>query len=198
VTLRGILLRWPVHPTIDQRPSPMNIPAPLFLCALFTAVFTSSQVRAQTGPNAIRMEVRVLSEQDRKDLKGTQVDAVTQKKTLAIVATGAAKNPETRKGKWMVFGRNLTNENVVLIDSGEFKIDLSDHGVQRFESKEVSTESAREHATAARKGANAQRGKIKKVGATGTKYIGYGVQIRDGANIVAEVFDPPSLKQNSP
>lgn len=162
-------------------------------CAAACALLQTTAF-AQAINDRVRIEVRVLTEHDRKDLKGTTVDAVTQKKTFDISITGAGRSPETRVAKWIAFGRSLRTDAIVIIDSGEWPVDLSRGGIQKFRTKEISTSSTREHAEARGKGRKKGRSKAKTVAAQGTKYLGYGVRVRDGAAIVGEVFDPPSLR----
>ena len=154
--------------------------------------------RAQivTGNEAVRVEVRMQSEQDRKDLPKTTADTVTQHKALLIALSGKPKSPETRTGKWTAYGRDLKSKDVTVLDSGEFKVDLA-NGQQTVESKRVNTTYTPEHATVSSSRGGGSRGgtsKAKKVAAAGSMFIGYEVVVKDGEKVVGEYFDPPGLK----
>jgi hypothetical protein len=140
----------------------------------------------------LRIEVQVKSSQDRKDIKGTSTDTVTQNKTLNISVIGKAKNPETRIGKWMVYGRDLKTHAITMLGSDEFKLDIPIKGEQKVESKNITTTSTPEHTEVSGTG---KRMKYKKIEAEGTKYLGFGVQITDGEKLVSEYFDPKFLKK---
>ena len=71
--------------------------------ALFAAG-SSASGQIVTGNELVRVEVRVASDQDRKDLKSTSADTITQHKTLTIALSGKPKTPETRTGKWTAYG----------------------------------------------------------------------------------------------
>jgi len=104
------------------------------------ALYAASLASAQTIPlnDRVRIEVRVQSRQDRKDIAQSTADTVTQHETLNIALSGKAKSPETRMGTWTVYGRSFKGNDIVVIESGEFKVDFSG-GVQKIESKQVST-----------------------------------------------------------
>lgn len=156
-----------------------------------------------TGNELVRIEVRVASEQDRKDIKSSSADTVTQHKTLNITLTGKPKSPETRTGKWTAFGHSAKGHDYTVLESGEFKIDLSAQGRQTVESKKVTTTHTPEHSVVSRgrSGGGGGRGrtttKAKKVEATGTKFAGYGVVVKDGSKIVGQIFDPAGLEKET-
>lgn len=167
-----------------------------------------------TGNEQVRVEVRVATEQERKDLKNTSADEVTQYKTLLIQLSGKEKSPETRKGKWIAYGRSLKSNDLEELESGEFALDLSTNGQQKVESKRVSTSYTPEHAEVSRGGGKKNGGaagggganqggrggnqpRAKKVAAEGKKFAGYGVIIKDGDKIVGRYFDPAGIEQEA-
>lgn len=149
--------------------------------------FFAASSNAQTFTDRVRLEVRVVSDQDRKDLKGTSTDTVTQYKTLQIAISGKPKVPETRTGKWIIYGHSTEGHKVAVLESGEFKLELSASGLQKLESKKVSTTYTPEHAVVSGGG---RRPRAKKVAGEGTKYAGYSVVIKDGERVVGETADP--------
>lgn len=164
--------------------------------ALFAAG-SSASGQIVTGNELVRVEVRVASDQDRKDLKSTSADTITQHKTLTIALSGKPKSPETRTGKWTAYGHFAKGHDYTVLESGEFKIEFSAQGRQTIESKKITTTYTPEHATVTRSSNSRSRTsttRAKKVEATGTKFAGYGVVIKDGGKVVGEIFDPAGLK----
>lgn len=171
--------------------------------ALLAALIFAANANGQslvTGNELVRIEVRVQSDQHRKDIAKTSADAVTQFKTLNITLSGKAKSPENRTGKWTAYGRSLKGSDLTALESGEFKVDFAS-GSQMIESKKISTTYTPEHATVSttRSRSTGTSGgtsctTAKKVAAEGTKFVGFGVVVKDGGRIVGEYFDPAGLK----
>ncbi len=185
----------------------MNPALPRLLPALLCWAGLLPHAGAQVAPSdLVRLEVRVASDSDRKDIKGSTADTVTQHKTLQITVSGKPKSPETRTGKWTVYGRGLKDKEITVLGTDDFKIDLG-QGVQKVETKQVSTTSTPEHGVVSRGGGGAAGGggggggnkpaRVKKVAAEGTKYLGYGVVVKNGDIVVGEAFEPMGLKQEA-
>ena len=178
----------------------MNPQHLIFLTAALTLATPFARAAVVTGNDLVRIEVRVQSDQDRKDLAKTTTDTVTQHKTLLITLSGKAKSPETRTGKWMAYGRSLKGNDITVIQSGEFKVSLAD-GVQHIESMKVRTTYTPEHAVLSTKRVRNSGGTgtttrttAKKVAAEGTKFIGYVVIMKDGSRVVGAYSDPAGLQ----
>lgn len=153
-----------------------------------------------TGNELVRIEVRVTTEQDRKDLANTTTDSVTQHKTLNIALSGKPKSPETRTGTWIAYGHSAKGHDVTVLQSGEFKVDLAERGRQGIQSNKITTTYTPEHSTVTRSTSSRSRSsstRAKKVEATGTKFAGYGVVIKDGAKVVSEYYDPAGVKKEA-
>jgi hypothetical protein len=144
----------------------------------------------------VRVEVKTDTQSDRKDLAKTSVDEVTQFKTLKIELSGKPKQPETRIVKWTAYGRDMKTNDVRKIDSGEFKLQFGPDGRQTTESKRISTTYTPEHSEGGKGGkggGGGQGGKgsrSKKVEGSGAKFVGYRVEVVDGASVVGEYSDP--------
>lgn len=165
----------------------------LFTVAALAALpFTSF---AQSAGDSVRVDVRVKSATERKEVKGSP-DEKTENVTLEISLGGKARNPDTRVVKWVIFGKEMADKDVKPLESGEEKLALSPSGQQKFESKQASTTSVPEHAAKAGKGGAAPKGKApaKKVPGTGAKYVGWGVQVKDGETIVGEQYSGTTFK----
>lgn len=156
--------------------------------------FATPSLRAQDGSDRVRIEVRVAADQDRKDIKGSSADTVTQNKTLEITISGKPKSPETRTGKWTVYGRDAKGHDLTAVGSGEFKLDIPATGQQKIVSQKVATTYTPEHAVSSGTGT---RTKAKKVDATGTKYVGYSVVVKDGEKVVGEAAEPMGIAKEA-
>ena len=175
--------------------TPRFSPAFAFVFASLFVIMPPLRAQIVSGNEYVRVEGRVQTDEDRKDLPKTSVDSVTQHKTLTFALSGKAKTPETRTGKWTAYGRTLKNNDLFVIESGEFKIDLSS-GAQKVESKQITTTYTPEHGvfSKAKKGAGKGQPMAKTAAASGTKFAGFGVIIRDGDKVVGQYFDPAGIK----
>ena len=109
---------------------------------------------------------------------------------MHISISGKAKDPETRTGQWTIYGRDLKGKDLEVVKSGEFKIELPPSGSQEVDSGKVSTT----YTPKARPKAGTKPGtNTKKPEASGTKYAGYTVIVKDGDKIVGEFADPMGL-----
>lgn len=163
------------------------------LALLNALLFAPPSLRAQDASDRVRIDVKVESDNDRKDIKGSSADTVTQNKTLQIAISGKPKNPETR-GKWTVYGRDAKGHDLTVIGSGDFKIDLPATGQQKLASQKVATTYTPEHAVSSGTGT---RSKAKKVEATGTKYAGYSIVVKEGDKVVGETAEPMGIAKEA-
>jgi hypothetical protein len=183
----------------------MNMPCLPRWCLGLFALAASVPAHAQMIPanDRVRVEVRVSTDSDHKDLANTTADRVTQGKTLAISLSGKARDRETRVVRWTAYGRNLKNNSLHPLATGEFKLALDAQGKQVATSKEVKTTYTPEHAVVVR---DNNRGRLnnnrnqrnnvprtKNVAAEGSKYVGYSVQVLDGGKVVGETSDPVGI-----
>jgi hypothetical protein len=174
------------------------------LCGL---LFSSDPAGAQmvASNDRVRVECRLSTDTDEKDLKGTTEDTVTQKKSITVQLSGKARSPETRVVKWTAYGRNLKTNDLTVLDSGKVKLDLDRSGAQTITTKTVSSTYTDDHAVVSKRGGRGKGGgggggggrqkmpKAKKVEASGTKFAGYSVQVLDGAQVVGETSDPAGI-----
>ena len=183
----------------------MKIPfaVPSLAIALLAALSLPSHSQMAAPAERVRVEVRVESSMDRKELKNTTTDTVTQHKMLEIQLSGKSKTPENRTVHWAIYGRDLKDKDVRVLERGQFALDLGDHGLQKMQSKKASATSTAPHSAVKRRGGkgsgtnknnNLRAG--KKVAGSGTKYVGYAVQVREGRQILGEAYDPPGMKVN--
>lgn len=148
-----------------------------------------AQLRAQSAIDSnltVSIEARVQSEQARKDIKGSSVDSVTQTKSLVFLLKGKPKEPETRVGKWKVYGRDLKDKELISIESGAFPLDLSQR-TQTVETKRFVTSYTPAHSVASTRRTAAA---AKKTPAEGIKYVGFVLTVTDDSGVVGEYSEP--------
>lgn len=173
------------------------------LCAAFVALALPFTASAQMVPanDRVRVEVEIVSDNSHKDLGKTSVDQVTQNKSLTIKLTGKTKSPEARVAKWTAYGRNVKNNNIQPLETGEFKLDLSDSGKQSVDTRRFSSTYTPEHSvvsTTRGRSSGRSSARAKKVEASGVKFAGYSVQVLDGGKVVGERADPESIGKPKP
>lgn len=167
---------------------------------LLAAVFalTGGPANASFHDSLVRLDVRVHGGDSHARTQGSSAVKHDQKEELEIIVSSVSKNlPAGLQLKWFMFGRDLKSNRVGVLRSGDAKVELGGRGPQVIRSAKIEAKSTPEHSVVSRgRGRGGSRGSVKKVEATGDKYIGYGVQVLNGGRVVAESFDPPSLKQN--
>ena len=158
--------------------------------ALVISLACTPFLRAQAPPGGdrVRVQVTVQTETERKNLKGTHTDQLTEHKTLAIRLTGKVQNPETRVVRWTVYGKDLQSKKITALGTEDAPLAIGPEGTQSMTSKRISTTFTPDHILS--HGKNREGGKI---GAEGVKYLGYGVQVLSGEKTVGEASDPPGV-----
>jgi len=179
----------------------MKLPIFAILAAL---PFTIHAAEMVSSNDRVNIDVKIDASSDRKDLPKTNADTVTQHKTLDITLTGKGRSNEARVVKWTVFGKNLKNNNIRVLGSGEIKLAFDAQGSAKVQSKEVTCTYTPEHSVVEnnKRGNGLNKGngnnnnlpRAKRVDAEGEKYLGYSVQVLDGARVVGETSDPIGVK----
>lgn len=173
----------------------MNLRNLLFLVSAIAIPSVGFSQTVQSN-DRVRVEVRVITDTDHKDIKNANVDTVTQKKELVILLSGKAKPNDTRVVKWAAYGRNLKSNDVMELDSGEAKVAFDSVGQQKVETRAISTTYTPAHAVTSRgSGRRGSTPRGKKVEAEGKKFAGYIVRVMEGATVVGEAADPVNLAQ---
>jgi hypothetical protein len=155
-------------------------------------------VNAQSlvDPNlSVSLEARIRTDQDRKSIKGTSVDSVTQTHSLVFLLKGKPKETETRVGRWKAYGRDLKDKQLVSIESGEFPVDLS-RRIQTVETKPFVSSYTPAYSAAA-SGGGRSAAAPKKTPAEGIKYVGFVVTVTDGNLVVGEYSEPRGLTEKT-
>ena len=153
----------------------MKLPALLFAAAaLATSAFLST-ARAEASTVRIRVEQESKSDNSK--------DRKTQQRTLKItIASGATESLDLRL-VYAFFGRGAKSHDNTVVASGDMTTTLHPGTEQTLTSATKSATLIDEHFD-----------KKKKVEASGNRFTGYGVKVFKGAEVIAEAFEPPSMK----
>ena len=139
----------------------------------------------------------MLMVKERSDSEKAAKYTYRQNIVLEITLSGKPHNPEARVVKWTAYGKDRKTGVVTALKSGDARVDLASGMTQKILTEEVSTTSSADHtvSSSSRGGrGNGRRLRYTKVEGSGSRYIGYGVQVFDGENVVAERFDPRTLE----
>jgi hypothetical protein len=139
---------------------------------------------ASAAPNPVTVRV----EQANKVSGGkTSMDKFIrhQHRTLTVFVTNGAAETAQVLVKYTIFGREVTSREVVTIEHGERAATVAARTTATVETSKATATSEDEHF----------KGK-KKIEAAGNKIIGHGVQVWQGEAVVAEVYEPPGIKEH--
>jgi hypothetical protein len=126
--------------------------------------------------------VRVRTEQSNKlDIEKTTKSAA---RSLKIFVSNASKEMIDVKVKYLFFGRDAKGKDVVVVDQGEKPIQVKPLATEMIETPTAKATFIEAHAE-----------KNKKVEASGIKFIGHAVQVFQSDKMVAEYYDPLSVKE---
>jgi hypothetical protein len=108
-----------------------------------------------------------------------------QSRSLTISVSNISREPLALKVKYVIFGRDINSKDVVTVAQGDLKLSV----------KALATEKA-ETPVAHAVSEEARIGSKGKHDAAGNRFIGQGVQVWNGDVMVAEVYEPPGLKES--
>lgn len=165
------------------------------LLIAFTGVQAAMAAEMVNINDRVQVEVRAQNEAEHKDLAHTSTDTLNETKTLTILLSGRAKNPETRVAKWVAYGRNMKTHQVQVLDRGEIKVSFDDTGKQTADTHGIKFTYTPEHVDTTPKKVNGHtQVQNKRVEASGVRFAGYSVKVMDGAQIVGEAADPENIE----
>ncbi len=148
------------------------------LTLLFVAAASLfSTAHAQVSP--IRLRVEQSNKNTTKSYKTVQA------RTLTIYLTNSSQQAADVVVKWAVLGRDIKSKDFVTIEQGEMKSSLGPSGTDKRDTPEVNASSEE-----ARVGS---KGKSEDIG---NKIVGHGVQVWQGDKLVAETYEPASIKEH--
>lgn len=160
----------------------MLIAKSLLVVAAAAVAFASSNVaHAGIGPVSFRVEQpsNTTNEKDKK----------TVKKSLKIILSNGAAEDADVKIKYSIFGRDVDGKDVKALDSGERGATVKGRSTEIVETSK---------ATAVIIDAKVDPKTRKRTPASGTKFLGYGVQVFDNKDgkLLGESYDPTSMKDS--
>lgn len=152
----------------------------MFRVSLFASILAAGLVSTATAQvSTVRLRVEQVSKNDKTSYK------TVQSRSLVVYLTNSAQLPADAVVKWAVFGRDIKTKDVVTIEQGEMKSSMKASGAEKLQTPVVQASS--EEARVGSKGKNE---------AAGNKIIGHGVQVWQGDKIVAELYEPLSIKES--
>jgi hypothetical protein len=140
-----------------------------------TAAFLLATSHAEVSP--VRVRVELTSKNDNTGYKSVQSRA------LNIIVSNSSPEPLELKVKFAIFGRDIKTQEIVTLEQGEIPLTLKARGTEKVQSPAA-------HAVAEEE----RIGSKGKSEAFGYRIIGQAVQISKADVVVAETFEPASLK----
>ena len=148
---------------------------------LATLLCSTGALRAEPSGVSIRVEQANKSDMGAKD-RYTRAHA----RTLNVFVTNNSGEALQLKVKHIIFGRGMLKHDMVTIGEGEVALTVKPHSTEKAETPVAKVTSVEEHFDAKAK---------KKLEATGATIVGAGVQVLNGGTVVAEWYDPASIKE---
>jgi len=152
------------------------------VCAIAATCLFNGSLRAEPSAVSIRVEQANKSDMDGKDRFSRD-----HTRTLRIFVTNNSAEQLELKVKHIIFGRDMIHHDYMTAGEGEKAITVKPHGSEEVNTPPVKSNSTEQHYDAKAK---------KKIEASGATIIGAGVQVTQGDKLVAEWYDPMSLKEH--
>jgi hypothetical protein len=151
------------------------------VAALFAALLSFTATgRAEEGGALMRVEQATRSDMNPKN----RLNRV-HSRTLVVFVTNNSGEELQLKVKHIVFGRSLFNHDLVTVGQGERPVAVKPHSTERVETTEAKVIGSEQHWDAKAK---------KMIDASGANIIGAGVQLLLKDKVIAEWYDPESIK----
>jgi len=150
-----------------------------FIAALVLGA--AGTLRAETADVHVRVEQIIKSDMNQKDKSNRP-----HSRTLHIFVTNNSLDQLELKVKYIVFGRDMIKHDLITSGEGESPVSVKPRSTEKVETAETKVTATEAHYDAKTK---------KKTEASGATIAGIGVQVMQGNTLVAEYYDPPSLKE---
>jgi hypothetical protein len=147
------------------------------------AVLCLFHVPLRAEPSAVSIRVE---QANKSDMDGKDRFSRDHIRTLRIFVTNNSAEQLELKVKHIVFGRDMIHHDYMTVGEGEKAVTVKAHGSEQVETPEAKSNSTEQHYDTKAK---------KKIDASGATIIGAGVQVMQGDKLVAEWYDPMSLKE---
>lgn len=151
----------------------------------FLLVAVSAAVAFSTNAHAALRAVTIRVEQQAKT--ESEPDKKTATRKLKILLSNSSNEELTLKVKWALMGRDLDKKEVAVVEEGELLATVKARGTDIQESRLSKPQVVTEPKAEPNK---------KRIPAKGIRFVGYGVQVFKGEELVAEAFDPLSMKES--
>lgn len=154
-----------------------------------TAGFLATPLaNAQFSPVAINITLK--SKAKHKATSNTSEEHTDEKSLEVTLQNTSSKPYGDVTVKYFLFAADLKSKAISVMGAGEKKAELAPTRSVTVETEPASATYTPEH----RKGYGRRS---TAVPASGQKYKGYGVQVFQGDTLLAEVFNPPTMKQHA-
>lgn len=137
---------------------------------------------APSGPSAVSIRVE---QANKSDMDGKDRTKRDHERTLNVFVTNNSSEQLDLKVKHVIFGRDMLHHDYMTAGEGEKAVTVKPHSSEKVETPPAKTTSIDQHFDTKTK---------KKVDASGATIVGAGVQVMQGEKLVAEWYDPMSLK----
>jgi hypothetical protein len=134
---------------------------------------------AEVSPVHMRIEASNKAE--------TTKTSSTQSRSLTVYVDNSSQEQMELKVKYEIFGRDATSKDIVSVGKGEVPVSVKPHGQEK-----VSTPEAK----ATYNDPKPAKGQTKKVDPSGEKIVGHGIQLLKGDTVLAEIYEPMSMKDS--
>jgi len=175
--------------------SPLAIAALAACAAVFSGLMGAESTGAQAAeakstpaPAAeatavvLRVDQYIKSDMNPKD----RISRTHARTVNAIITNNSSESLQV-KVKHVVFGRDMHEHQLVTVGEGENPATVKPHMTERIQTAEAKVIGTEQHWDPKAK---------KMIPASGANIVGIGVQVLQGSTVVAEFFDPPSLKEH--
>ncbi len=158
-------------PVVPAKPATPLVPPP--------AAASPAPARMEASGISIRVEQPSKTDNDR--VKKT----VTR--SLKVSVSNSSTEALELKVKYAFFGRDTVDKDIKILGEGDRPASVKPRSTEIVETNT---------ATAVMNDATTDPRTRKRTPASGTKFVGYGVQVFNGEKLVAETYDPISIKDS--
>lgn len=153
-----------------------------------SALLAAPDASGQFGPVSIKVTAKGKAAHK---ASGSTSEQHTDEKLLEIVLQNSTGKPYgDLTVKYQLFAVDLKSKAISVLRAGEKKVELAPAATVTVESESASATYTPEHSRRSGR-------RSTQVPAEGQKFKGYGVQVFQGDTLLAEVFNPPTMKQHA-
>lgn len=156
-------------------------PTTAFTLLIALLPFTIS-LRAEPSAVSVRVE-----QANKSDMGGKDPHTRKHTRTLNVFVSNNSSEQLELKVKHVIFGRDMIHHDLITAGEGEKMVTVKAHGSEQVETPAAISTSVEKHYDAKAK---------KKIDPSGATIVGAGVQVMQGTTLVAEWYDPMSLKES--